>query len=296
MKNLLLIYNPFSGDKTFKDNLDHIIEVFEKGDYLVTTYRIFGKTNTIDKVLSTMKNIDVLCISGGDGTINLCINSMKKHNVNVPLGIFPSGTANDFATFLDLPKDPIKAAKVIVGGITKNIDLGLANNKYFINVLCVGLFATISQTVDKDLKHNIGKLAYYIKAVETLPSAKKPMRLGITTSEGYFEEDVVLALIMNSKGAGGFFNLAPKSSIDDGKFDLILFKSGKFKDSAKSFINVFKGKHILKEGVAYYQDSYFKLQPFDNRFKKTDIDGETGPSLPVTVKVLKEDLTIFVKQ
>ncbi|MEG2588151.1 MAG: diacylglycerol kinase family protein, partial [Cetobacterium sp.] len=79
-----------------------------------------------------------ILISGGDGTINQVINSMKNKGLDLPIAILPTGTANDFATLLEIDSDIEKAVEKILTGEFKKIDLGKANEKYFVNVFSCG--------------------------------------------------------------------------------------------------------------------------------------------------------------
>lgn len=300
MKKVKLIYNPFAGDTTFKHHLDEIVSILQiTGKMEVHLFRV-TEYGDIEKHIESMdKNLySAILVSGGDGTINLVVNAMEKNNIKVPLGIFPSGTANDFATYVGIPKNPVEAAKVIANGLKGKVDIGKVGDDYFINVVCIGLFAKISQSVAPELKNSIGKLAYYIKGAEVLTNAK-PMSVKITTSKKTYTEEAYLILIMNSSGAGGFNKLAPYSSLNDGKFDLVVFKSSKrLTASARPFLQSLTGAHIEDENVIYTQDNYFKIESLEESFKnsESDIDGEKGPDLPLEIKVLEKALEIFVPE
>lgn len=300
MRKVKLIYNPFAGDTTFKLYLDEVVSVLQiEGDMEVHLFR----TIDIGDIDRHIRDMDVeiysaILVSGGDGTINLAVNAMKKYGINIPLGIFPSGTANDFASYIGIPKNPVDAAKIIAKGIIDRVDIGKIKDNYFINVVCIGLFAKISQSVDPELKNTIGKLAYYIKGAEVITNAK-PMPIRIVTTDKTYDVDAYLILIMNSSGAGGFNNLAPMSDLSDGKFDLVVFKrSDKITASARSFLQSLRGAHIEDENVIYTQDSYFKIESLDESFKnsETDIDGERGPELPIEINILEKALEIYVPE
>ncbi len=303
MKKAKLIYNPYSGDTTFKDNLDSVIEELQGKDnegYEVHIFRTI-KFGDIEEHFKTLEKnyYDVIIACGGDGTVNLVVNAMIEEGINADLGVIPCGTANDFASFLNIPKNPALASKIISKGHKIPMDVGYTGEKYFINVMAIGSFATVSQSVDKTLKHSIGKLAYYAKGIENLPNFK-PVRLRVTNSKSTFEGNFYLATILNSSSAGGFDKLAPYADVSDGCFDFIGFCGDRVVEVAKPFINVLRGEHIHAEkNVIYFKDNYIKVEAIDDEEKNklaetTDVDGETGPKLPVEVTVLKNKLNIFV--
>ncbi len=301
MKKAKLIYNPYSGDGTFKHSLDAVIEQLQNGSdgYEVHIFRT-NNYGDIEKHLKTIDKdyYDVIIACGGDGTINLVVNAMIKFGINASLGIIPSGTANDFASFLKIPKTPEVAASIIAKGKQIPMDIAKANDQYYINVLAIGTFASISQSVDKTLKHSVGKLAYYAKGVSSLPNFK-PIKLRITTSTEVIEDKFYLAVFMNTSSAGGFDKLAPDADISDGKYDFIAFKGENVVEVAKPFVSVLLGEHINQNNVLYIKDNYIKVECIDAYDKcklveVTDVDGELGPCLPIEVNVLKNKMNIFV--
>ncbi len=91
---------------------------------------------------------------------------MKELEINKPIGILPSGTANDFAKALSLPFDIKETVENIINSSPKKIDIGKMNNKYFINVASAGMFTDVSQKINPEFKNSMGKVSYYIKGIE----------------------------------------------------------------------------------------------------------------------------------
>ena len=152
MKKIKLIYNPYSGNKNFKFSLDTCIEKFQSAGYFVDIFRTsdYGDIqNHIAAVKEDNISYDAFVISGGDGSINILINSLMENGLNnVPIGIIPSGTANDFASFLKLPLDAGECCDVICANSAKPVDIGRINDKYFVNVCAGGMFSNISQNIN----------------------------------------------------------------------------------------------------------------------------------------------------
>ena len=124
MKKLKLFYNPFSGNKSFKFDLDVCIGIFQEGGYEVH--------------IATMDpNYDIIVASGGDGTVNIVLNAMMRRGLHIPLGIIPSGTANDFATYLGFKSGEVEdVCRTIVSTKPVDIDLGLVNDSIFFINFC----------------------------------------------------------------------------------------------------------------------------------------------------------------
>ncbi len=298
MKKLKLIYNPFSGNKSFKFDLDVCIGIFQEGGYEVHIFRTLYPGD-IDNHIATMPaDYDCIVASGGDGTVNIVINALMRRGLRIPVGIIPSGTANDFATYLGFKSGNVEdVCRTIVSTDPVDIDLGLVNDTiFFINVVAGGYFTNVSQTVDKDIKNALGSLSYYIKGVEQLPQFRKiPYR--ITTSKEVIEEDLYFYMILNSAGTGGFTNLSPGAQVTDGEFEFIAVKGRPLYEMTPTVVKLITGEHIHDKNVLYLKDSYFKVECLDDTFKikETTVDGEMGPDMPFEMRVIPRAIPVFGK-
>ena len=138
-EKVLLFYNPNSGNGLFKNNLDTIIERFQGSNFQVVPVRA-ARGRTIEQALEEMNQEQYrqIIVAGGDGTINICVNAMIKNDVDLPIAIFPTGTANDFATFFGIPQDIEGMVDVAMGDTYTYADVGKCNNRYFVNVAAMG--------------------------------------------------------------------------------------------------------------------------------------------------------------
>ena len=102
MKRVKLIYNPNSGEKKILNMLDDIIMVYQENGYELIPYRLSNKEPIEKAFVGLDDTYNHLLIAGGDGTIDLILNSMKMNDIDIPIGILPTGTANDFANALNI--------------------------------------------------------------------------------------------------------------------------------------------------------------------------------------------------
>lgn len=298
MKKLSLIYNPNSGDKTFKYELHNCLKILNSAGYEVNLFCTVHYGD-IEKHIRNIKDEhwDAICISGGDGTINILVNALMKYGMSdVPIGLFPSGTANDFASFMKIPAVAEECCKIVTGGKTMAVDLGRANDKYFINVCAGGLFSNVSTEINKHFKDAFGKLGYYVKGLEQL-NGFKPIPMRITGSNGTIEDNINLFLVLNSSGTGGIGKLVPQASVNDGMFDFLGFRNDLVKETPKLLLSFIKGEYLDDKGVIYFRDNDIKIENLDpnNRFSVTDCDGEVGPEMPVEIKNIPGAIKIFVR-
>jgi YegS/Rv2252/BmrU family lipid kinase len=297
MKELKLIYNPNAGDKSFKNNIDKCVEVFQDAQFNVQIHRSTSREDIYDHILNMPEGeFDTLVVCGGDGTINIAVNAVMRKRVRPKLGIIPAGTANDYAAYLQIPKDIQGAANVIANGNTMVSDIGLVNDRYFINVCGAGLLTNISQHIDEEFKNTLGKLAYYIKGIEQVQNFV-PMPVRVTNSSAVIEANVYLLLVLNSAGAGSFGNLVPGALVNDGLFDFIALKEMPVKDIAKLFFKIIKSDHLNDENVIYFKDKYIKIESINLDYEKalneTDIDGEMGPDMPIEIRNIPSAISVY---
>jgi len=289
---ILLYYNAYSGNGMFKSNLDHIIEKCQAKGYQVMAVRA-QKGIQIDKALESIdqEEFSRIIACGGDGTINICVNSMIRNDIHLPLGILPAGTANDFAYYFELPSDIEKATDIALGDKTSKADVGTVNGKYFINVAALGAMVDVSQKTDPYVKNAIGPLAYYLKAATELNQVH-PISVRLTTPEKTIEEEVFFITVCNGESAGGFRKLSPGSKMNDGALDVIAFRKMPWLEFGPLLLEVINGRHPENKHVLYFQTPSLTIESDEDI--PTDIDGEHGEKLPLKFGVLRQRLDIFV--
>lgn len=292
-KKVILFYNPNAGNGLFKNNLDLIIERFQQKKLVVIPIRA-GRGDVLDGLFRTIDPAEYrqVIAAGGDGTINICVNAMIRNNIDLPLAIFPAGTANDFAYYLDLPLEINSMIDIALGSNFTYSDLGRANDKYFLNVAAMGTMVDVSQKTDPNLKSILGVLSYYIRGIIEVPNLK-PIPVRITSEEFSGEEHMYFMLIMNGRSAGGFKRLSPSAEINDGLFDVIVFREMPLTDFLPLLINVLQGNHEKNKHIIYFRTN--QLQVEYPQHVGTDIDGEKGDDLPISYSLLPNKLKIFTR-
>lgn len=294
-KFVQLIYNPMAGARIFPSKIDYFIEVFQNKGYEVRIQRTMAATDfstcLLDKDLT---DCEAIIIAGGDGSVNQIVNSMMKNNINLPLGVVPAGTANDFANHLGIPFNFSEAFEILAEMKVRDIDVGKVNGEYFINVCCGGLFTNVSQTVDVELKNTLGKLAYYIKGVQQLPKFSR-IRFKIDTGDTIVDDYFFLFLLLNGSSAGGFNRLAKDAALDDGYMDFIGIKECPLNYLPTLFRKIITGEHLEDKYVEFIQINKMSIECLEGieSFEESDIDGEKGPDFPLDIKVLKKRLKVI---
>lgn len=165
---------------------------------------------------------------GGDGTLGHVANRLLKKGraAKVSLGVFPLGTANDFARGAGVPRDDLVAALDLAAtGPAIPIDIGEVNGRYFINVASGGFGAEITAMTPQNLKKGLGGIAYTLVGLARVFEFK-PYRGTYTGPDGAREEgNMMVMAVGNNRFAGGGFEVAPKANLQDGLLDLAVLSA-----------------------------------------------------------------------
>lgn len=290
MKKVKFLYNPYSGDKSIKLKLDKIFEKYQSKKYQVVPYRI-GKGNNIEQSLKDIEDgYDHILIAGGDGTVDRVVNLIKKNNIDIPIAILPTGTANDFANVLNIPSDIESALDKIIDSAPKDIDLGRINDSYFVNVASSGMFTDVSQKIDPVLKNSLGRISYILKGIEEAVNLKQ-FKIDVRSNEVNYSGDMHLILVLNGSTAGNI-NLAHSSVVDDGLLDVIIFKVMPIPKMILILRNLIKGLPIDScDEVIYFKTNNLTIDCKDKI--STDIDGEKGPDFPLHIVCESKGLKVL---
>lgn len=290
MKKVRFIYNPYSGDKTISDKLDIIIETYQSKGYVVIPFRISNRGKIEDAFLDIDNTYDHILIAGGDGTVDIVVNNIKKLNMNIPIAVLPTGTANDFANMINMSSNIEYALEQIINSTPKKIDLGKINDSYFVNIASAGMFTDVSQKIDPILKNSLGRISYLIKGAEEAVNLKH-FKVSVKSKEIIYEGQMYLILIFNGSTAGNI-NLAHSSKIDDGLLDVIIFKPMPISRIIKLLGNLVKNIPIENcKDVIYFKTSELFV---DCKEKiNTDIDGERGPDFPLNIYCELESISVL---
>lgn len=169
-----------------------------------------------DMIRARAGTCDLAIIGGGDGTLNGAAQGL--FDTGLPLGVIPLGTANDFARTLGIPADPLAAARLIVEGEPRLVDLGMVNGHAFLNVASIGFSADLARELTGAAKKTWGKLGYAITAARLL--AQSRLFTAYIEHDGTIETVRTLqASVGNGRHYGGGMTVAQDATADDGTLD-----------------------------------------------------------------------------
>lgn len=296
-KRARVIYNPTSGREILKQKMVDILDVFEHAGYETSA---FATTPEKDSAKNEAQRVakdgfELVVAAGGDGTINEVVNGIAPLKKRPLMAVIPAGTTNDYARALHIPReDPVEAAKLIFKKQTIKMDIGHAGENYFINIAAGGLLTELTYDVPSDLKTFFGYLAYLVKGAELLPRIK-PIDMDIKYDDGEFKGKASMFFLALTNSVGGFEQIVPDASLDDGKFTLIIVKTSNLVEIlhlASKVIN--GGRHVDDSRIIYKKTRKVTARPAKNGDRMLiNLDGEYGGDAPMTFVDLKQHITFF---
>src|SRR5690625_432795 len=294
MKKARIIYNPTAGRESFKKELPDVLARFEQAGYETSAHATTKEGDAIQAAKYAIEHkFDLIIVAGGDGTINEVINGMAPEKYRPKLGIIPTGTTNDFARALNIPRQINQAVDIILADQSMLLDIGKVNDQYFMNIAGGGDLTELTYEVPSKLKAIMGQLAYYMKGAEMLPFIR-PTRTRIEYDGEVIDEEVMLFLVANTNSVGGFEKLSPDAKMNDGYFDLIILRATNLAEFLRVATLAIRGAHIEDELVIYTKAKHIKVQPDDRM--QLNIDGEYGGLLPGEIKNYKQHIQFLVPE
>ena len=221
-----------------------------------------------------------LIIAGGDGSLgdaaNGLIRAARSSSVPLPpLGIMPTGSANDLAFALRLPVELKEAAAIIAAGKTRAMDIGRLNDKYFVNNSAAGLEPYV--TTKHERIHWIKGMGRYLVAAIQAILDKPEWEGRVEWPEGEYRGKLSLLSIGNGRRTGGFF-MTPHADPFDGKLALAFgyrgTRLGLFQALPRAF-NEDKGSYVEMEGMQEVQTTRISIHL--DRPSPAHTDGELFP-------------------
>jgi lipid kinase YegS len=172
--------------------------------------------------LAVRDGVDVVVAVGGDGTVGEVVGGLvSAGDSQTAVAVVPFGTANDFATGCGIPKgDPLAALQLAATGPARLIDVGQANDRYFVNVASGGFGAQVTAQTPAQLKKVLGGAAYSLMGLVTA-AKMTPYRGKIVMPDGEQHGAMILMAVGNGRLAGGGYPVAPRAMLDDGLLDVM---------------------------------------------------------------------------
>lgn len=294
----LFVYNPVSGRGKTAKRLKKIVRALREryGDVCVCASRERGDMTRIIREQAHL--FDAVVFSGGDGSVNEALQGVCESGCAPELGYIPSGTVNDVAHSLGIPKRLGGALKVIRTGRAAALDCMKIGDRYAMYIVAAGAFTSAPYTTPQSLKKQIGFVAY---GIEGLAKNMDFDVFGVTVRAGGREvhTDSVFVVLMNGRYVAGI-PLNRGAGMADGKIEAAVIRQRKnpgffgrvraFFSLARLFLFGFRAAN--EKQIERFEGSRFEIQTDEHVV--WNFDGEKGTTGKVTVEVLPGRIRMLV--
>ncbi len=295
----LILVNLTSGSQKNQQKVDIIQELMkQKGKD--TAVEIIHKGNTDkDRICSMVKDcheVECVIIAGGDGTVAKIINWFYQENIDVPIGLIPSGTCNDFGESLQLGITVEEQVNTILNGHTVMVDLGESCHKnqkrMFICCYEIGDCSYVSYGAPKVLKKYLKHIAYYGLLLRVLFRIK-PFHVHMDIDGTIVDQKILGALVLNGSRFGKIPDVIPEAKPTDGKMDIVVM-TGTKREAVSILLKMFTGKSAGDPHFQHFQFTHLQITATSDI--DAMIDGEKADGLPVVIDVHPKAARIFATE
>ncbi len=248
---------------------------------------------TVRRVLDD--GCDLLVLGGGDGTVSALVDLLVERPT--VLGVLPLGTANDFARTLGIPREVDAACEVIAHGKVVDVDLGVADDRHYVNVASLGLSVAVSRAVTPGLKRRLGSMAYPVATLRAYRGFE-PFGCRLEFPGGEHPTITVDAAMQVAVGNGRYYGggnvVAPGAGIDDHQLDVYVIARGGFRDHL-AIVSAFRtGSFVQHDLVTHVatREVVVRAEPA----RQINIDGELTTATPERFRVRPNGLHVAVPQ
>ncbi|MEE1927409.1 diacylglycerol kinase [Streptomyces sp. TRM 70351] len=239
---------------------------------------------------------DVLAVAGGDGLVHLALQEVA--GTGTALAVLPSGTGNDFARVLGIPRaDPAAAADVITGGVARTLDLGRANAGdgggpcWFGTVLTSGFDSLVTDRTNR-MRWPRGRARYNLAVLAELGVLRpRPYLLELDGERS--ELSAVLIAVGNTTTYGGGMRICPHAATDDGRLAVTVVGPAGVARLVRAFPRLYRGTHVSDPLVATFHARRVRVH---TEAMRAYADGELVGALPVTAEAVPSAVRVLVPE
>jgi YegS/Rv2252/BmrU family lipid kinase len=223
-RRALVIANPIAGRGRGERAARVAVETLERCGVSAELHLTLARGDAAQRARSRASDVDLLVSVGGDGTLREVFDGTGDERV--PVGIVPMGTANVLSLDLGLPREPRAAVEAMLTGHAQAIDVARVNGALGFLVTGVGFDAGVVEELERRRSGPITK-ASYVAAMLRMLRAYSPPQLSLELDGQRVAGPVAMVLASNIVHYGGVLRLARDRQLDDGLFEVYMFRDGR---------------------------------------------------------------------
>jgi len=241
---------------------------------------------------AVQKGMAAVVAAGGDGTVSEVMQSLVGQNT--ALGVLPLGTVNVWARETGIPLRLDQAREVLVQGIHRRIDVGRANDRYFLLMAGIGFDAEVARRVEASALTQMGlKMVDYFATTGWLAVTHQPARVTIRYDQGKRRTfNALMIIIGNTRLYGGVMTFAKRAVADDGVFDVVTMESGSLLYRLSVLLRALFRRAKLGPKARTVQCHTVHIESTPPL--PVQVDGDVIGTLPMTFSIIPRSLSVIV--
>lgn len=286
--HLKVIYNPAAGRGRARRNVREVEEYLRTRGARVDCEPSTGPDDLVRIAAeSSRAGYDRVVVCGGDGTLNLAIREFDL--AKGTLGLIPTGSGDDFAKVMGIPRNIRRACDVVIGGKVREVDVALANGLRYLGVAGLGFDSEVADFANRNVKFLRGSAVYLYAILRVLPRfTPRPVR--IRTDDGTRNESIMFAAVGNTRQYGGGIRITPDAVVDDGLLDLCIVHQTTRVELLKTLPKAYTGAHVKSPFVEMGRGRAFEFS--SDTAMAVYADGEPLTRTPVVFGVAEGRLRV----
>ena len=241
---------------------------------------------------------DVLVSYGGDGTAMQIAAALV--GTGIPLGLVSGGTGNLLAGNLRLPRRPDAAARAIVRGRPRPVDLGAverADGTHYFAVACgAGFDAELMAGTAAAAKQRWKMAAYIGRALTVLPAVQSVLHRVVVDGRAH-EVNAAMVLVANcGELIPPFLRLGRSVVPDDGWFDVIGLRADGVVGSVAAFLDLLGGIETSTTRKWVARGRAVEIATLEPPVRPVELDGDAAGETPVTARLLPHALQVMAAE
>ena len=231
--------------------------------------------------------VEVIIAAGGDGTIGAVATELL--GTDVALGMLPLGTVMNIPRMLGVPRDLEGAANVLATGERRRIDIGEAQGRPFYEAASVGMNAAMFREAQRFEKGD------WMSIVRTIWVALRyrPARMHVDLDGAQrVRTRALMVVIALGPYTGAGMTVAPAARLDDGKFDVRIFRGFSKPELIRHLAGIAFGRYRYAPHVSTYRAAHVRVtshHPLPSRVDSHDLG-----STPLEVSIRPGSLCVVV--
>jgi YegS/Rv2252/BmrU family lipid kinase len=190
---------------------------------------VCAEPGDLDGVLAGLADDETLVVAGGDGSVHTAVAALRRRGALTagrPLGLVPMGTGNDLARTLGIPLDAAAAARTVLTGSARPLDLVVDDEDgVVVNAVHLGIGAEAAAMAGA-LKDRLGAAAYAVGSVAAgVRRGGWSLQVVVDGEPLPVDDEVLMVGVANGRTIGGGARLAPDALPDDGLVDVVVATS-----------------------------------------------------------------------